>query len=166
MPARSALAGFLIAPLAAPVVLAAIIMAGLWAELAGHAAEAGWLNTLVGMAFGTLFGLLSVEFATFYSYTWTTLLGVPIHFLLRFCGLTSWVWYAACGLVAGAGVFARWVTPSAWQRLADEGAIYLAAGTLHGDPNVFLLLGGPINALTFWLIVRPDRALPQVAASG
>ena len=128
-------AGFLIAPFVPGVVIAAAMLA----LSRNEDAQAVLLGNLV------------------FGYPIAFLLGVPSHLLLRRNGWTAWWTYCLAGALLGAVVYAETPllleTTMRLQGLDASGHVTFSRELL---PVAVLCAG--VAAVSFWLIVRPDRA--------
>jgi hypothetical protein len=86
------------------------------------------------------------------------IIGIPIHLLLQRLRLTSVFWYAGLASILTFGV-TIYGTGYPNLKYTENFFIFIA---------VCIALGGPIAAITFWLIARPDlnQAKPEVGMIG
>lgn len=84
------------------------------------------------------------------------LVGYPCHLLLTRLGLRGLGWYVVAGMFGGT-VLASFI-PFGWEAFAEIvslPAMLFTAGGI-GVVRLNIVLGGPLTALGFWVIARPD----------
>ena len=95
-----------------------------------------------------------------FGYPVAFLLGVPGHVLLMRSGWTAWTAYAAAGALLGAAVYAG--APAVIETIMRLQGVD-ASGHLTFSATLLpvAMICATLAAVSFWLIVRPDRAVAR-----
>ena len=135
--------GFLVAPIAPgllAVILAAPFRAGTGVFGLRELAEAAWI----------------IKLSAALGYPIAIVLGAPLYVFFRSRGWNGLLTYVAAGALLGLIIYATYVLLPEYSSNGLSGL----AEKLSNTARVYLPLGmicGAVAALSFWLIVRPDR---------
>jgi hypothetical protein len=104
--------------------------------------DSAWQLDIFVMLFG-LFLFFGIVFAS----VSCAVIGIPAHLALKRLNWTSQSAYALTGIMSSSGLAA-----SFWF-ITGKPSLYLLEGIVIST----IFFGGPISAITFWRIIRPDR---------
>ena len=143
-------------PLAIPLLMAIVVVFDSLLKTPPQAGgDAADVAKFVVMGLGGI--LLIGTVMWFYAAMGTLIIGLPFHLLMLWLGVYGRIWYALAG-IAGGYVVAMAIPggSSAFAKITDSGGVVAAWNALY-PLGLCIVLGGPVTALAFWQVARPDR---------